>query len=294
MAVPTITDTSHDRGPVAGGDVVRLIGTGFEPEVQVLFGQTAGEVLRVIESAGQTYADVRSPPMNAGAVDVTLQNLDAAGAPIAGELVTLQGAYTFLRPALATEADLTRVVRQLLQELGRQVLDNVSISVSADYGDDDGTVAIASLPALVLSGPKMTESRLYSTNELSEQLVVGADGPEVVLRRPPFTVELEFRLTGASENTVELLNLMSAASSFLHRTRWLYVDRDASDPGAGRARYELSPVGEFRTRMSGDDGVRVFTGSFVVRGFDIEDARTLDVTRPVEQHEETFVELEIP
>lgn len=297
MAVPVVDRVSHDRGPAVGGDVVRLSGRDFEPEVSVTFGGLAGEVLRVVESGPQTFADVRTPAHDPGLVDIELRNLDGNGDPVPTETVVIVGAYEFARSALATEADLTRLVRQLLQDLKRQILENVSISVSADYVPDeegDGGLEIASLPALVLSGPNMEESREYSTNELQEVLLVGPQGPEVVRRRPPMTVDLAFRITGASENTVELLNLMAATGTFLHRTRWVTLDRDAADPAAGSVRWELAPTGEFRTRMSRSDGVRVFTGSFVVRGFDLEDARALDFSRPVERHEETFVEVTDP
>lgn len=77
-------------------------------------------------------------------------------------------AYRFERPAIAREADLTRVIRQLLRELKRQVVANVSASVSVDYDDSaDGQsiIAMAKLPSLVLTGPTLRQNRFYSANE---------------------------------------------------------------------------------------------------------------------------------
>ena len=63
----------------------------------------------------------------------------ASGPPEAAQLVAcesvvLAGAYRFSRPTVAREADLTRVIRQLLRELKRQVLGNVSATASRVSG----------------------------------------------------------------------------------------------------------------------------------------------------------------
>ncbi|RMH36608.1 MAG: transcription factor, partial [Deltaproteobacteria bacterium] len=71
MAVPTLTSISPVTGPTAGGDVVRLTGTGFAPEVAVLFGDAPAEVLSVREEAGVWLADVRTPAHADAVVDVT-------------------------------------------------------------------------------------------------------------------------------------------------------------------------------------------------------------------------------
>jgi hypothetical protein len=90
-------------------------------------------------------------------------------------------------------------------------------------------------------------------------------------RRPPYTVDLVFTLTAASDRTVELLNLMAAVATFLNRNRWVELPRDPGDPGAGTTRWEMDPEGEFQTRLDGPDDVRVFSCGFVVRGFDIDE-----------------------
>ena len=285
MAAPTLTGMSPATGPTGGGDVVRVTGSGFAPKVAVLLGDAPAEVLSVREEAGVSLADVRTPAHADAVVDVTIRNLDEAGTPVPGEETTLAAGYRFLRPRIVSESDLTRLVRTLLRELKRQVLANVSMTVSIDYDDTtvDGmsVIAISQLPSLVLSGPKVVENRFFSTNEPHEDVVPGASGPELMRRRPPYTVDLSFTLTAASDRTVELLNLMAAVATFLNRNRWVELPRDPDDPAAGTTRWEMDPEGEFQTRLDGRDDVRVFSCGFVVRGFDIDEGLPLDVGKAV-------------
>jgi hypothetical protein len=172
MAVPTLIAITPATGPSGGGDLVRLRGTGFTERVQVLFGGVAATVLNVRAAGGESFADVRTPVRIPGAADVVLRNLDPDGVPVPGEEATLTAAYRFLRAPIVREADLTRVVRALLRELKRQVIENVSASVALDYDDtpSDGlnVVAMAKLPSLVLSGPRLVENRFFSANEPHE------------------------------------------------------------------------------------------------------------------------------
>src|SRR6266508_57350 len=167
MATPIITGIAPTSGPASGGDVVRLTGTGFGPQVAVEIGG-ACQIVALRGGGGElSVVDVRTPAHVEGVVDVELQNLDAGGQPVAGETARLAGAYRYLRARLAREADLTRVVRTLLRELKRQIIANVSLATSLDY--DDGAqngqaVVLAALPSLVLTGPTARENRTYATN----------------------------------------------------------------------------------------------------------------------------------
>ena len=117
MAVPTLASVSPSAGPASGGDLVRLHGTSFAGQVAIRFGSQPALVVAVREESGDSVADVRTPAVAASVVDVELQNLDAEGAPVPGELAVLSAAYQFLRSTVARESDLTRAVRQLLREL---------------------------------------------------------------------------------------------------------------------------------------------------------------------------------
>ncbi|MBL9023822.1 MAG: IPT/TIG domain-containing protein, partial [Myxococcales bacterium] len=263
MALPTLSSVQPTTGPSSGGDLVRLVGTDFADRVRVLFGGVAAEAPSVRDEAGLRLVDLRTPVHAPGVVGVELQNLDAAGVPVPGESVVLVGAYRFARPTVAREADLTRVVRQLLRELKRQVLANVSATVSVDYDDTtlDGLnlIAMAKVPSLVLSGPTLRPNRFYSANVAHEDVVDGIAGPELARRKPPYTVDLVFTLTAASERTAELFNLMAVVATFLNRNRWLELQRDPADASRGSVRWELDADGEFRTQLAGKDDVRAFT-----------------------------------
>ena len=268
---------------------MRLVGTDLADRVRVLFGGVPAEVLSVRDDAGLRVVDLRTPLHAVGVVDVELSNLDATGDPIPGETVVIAGAYRFSRPTVAREADLTRVIRQLLRELKRQVLANVSATVSVDYDDTtlDGlnVIAMAKVPSLVLSGPTLRPNRFYSANVAHEDVVGGVSGPELVRRKPPYTVDLVFTLTAASERTAELFNLMAAVATFLNRNRWLELQRDPGDASRGVVRWELDADGEFRTQLAGKDDVRAFTCGFVVRGFDVDEGLPLDLGKRVAEPE---------
>lgn len=289
MAVPTITTVNPTSGPTAGGDLVRITGTDFAAAIDVLFGGVPATVASLRDEAGVSIADVRTPPHADGSVEVTVRNLDGSGVPIPGEEATLAAAYRYLRASISDESDLTRLVRRLLQKLKREVLEATSISVSVDYDDTviDGVnvIAMAQLPAVVLSGPRIDENRFFSTNVPHEDAVVGSAGPELLRRRPPFTVDLEFTITAASDRTVELLNLMAAVATFLNRTRWIEMPRDPDDAAKGNVRWEMDPQGDYRTRLDGPDDVRAFNCGFVVRGFDLDEGLPFDLGKAVDTTE---------
>lgn len=289
MTVPSLLSVSPATGPTSGGDLVRLVGTGFGPRVAVRFGGAAAVVIALREEIGSSIADVRSPACDAGLVDVEIANLSVEGVPVPGESAVLPGAYRFERPALGQEADLTRIVRELLRVLKQRVVADVSATVSIDYDDTvvDGlnVIAMAKVPSLVLSGPTLRPNRFYSANELGEDVVPGSTGPELARRRPPYTVDLVFTLTATSHRTAELLNLMAAVATFLNRQRWLELPRDPSDPTRGLVRWEMDADGEFRTQLGGRDDVRAFSCGFVVRGFDVDEGLPLDRSRRVAEPE---------
>jgi hypothetical protein len=228
-----------------------------------------------------------APIGDAGPADVVLRNLADDGVPIPGEEVTLAGGFTYQLPPLAAESDLARLVRTLLRELKRQVLPNVSLTVQTDFdaqtGDELHIAELASLPALVLVGPELREDRFHSLNQLPE--VAGSPGT-VLRRRVPYTVDLAFTIIGASDHTVELLNLMAATQLFFHKNKFLEMSRSPASPLGGRVRYEmdLAPDGDLRvTSQPNDSNVRSFSGSFVVRGFDLEDLAGLPGDAVTEQ-----------
>ncbi len=285
MAIPVLSSVTPAAGPTSGGDLVRLVGSGFAARVAVRFGAAQAQARPVRFEAGLAIVDVTTPPHPEGLVSVVVENLDAAGAPVPGAFASLPDAYHYTRAALVGESNLTRLIRALLRMLKAQVAENTSMAVAVDYDatPDDAlrVVTLATLPSLVLSGPTVRESRFYATNVLAEDVVPGIAGPELQRRRPAITVDLAFVLTAASDRTAELLNLMASVGAFLNRNRWLTLARDPEHPERGAVRWEMDPEGEFRTNLRGQSDVRVFTAGLVVRGFDLDEGLPMDLGKAV-------------
>lgn len=67
---PTVVSIGSSTGPVAGGTLVTIIGTGFQGATSVLFGANAATA--VVVSPDGTIITATSPPGAAGVVDVTV------------------------------------------------------------------------------------------------------------------------------------------------------------------------------------------------------------------------------
>jgi hypothetical protein len=274
--IPAIESVFPAAVGAAGGELVRLTGIGFAPRVAVRFGDAVAEVLVVRSDGAHRLVDVRAPAGNAGNVVLTLQNLDAAGAPIAGESAATS--FRLLRAAVSEESDLTRLVRALLRALKAQVLANAGTPVSLDYREQISTVIpVAKVPSLTVLGPDVRENRLYATNEARERVVSGPGGIEIEQLRPPMAVDLRFVLEVVTNTTAEHLNLFAALVQFVHRNPYLVIERDPRDPEAGTVRFPLFAEGEARTPDHADDlrgrkdDRHVLEWALVVRGFPIDD-----------------------
>jgi len=131
MPIPLIASINPSSGSTSGSLLVEVLGAGFQlaalpqatkttqppsPTVAVFVGGRAARDVRVFSGDRLTCI---VPAGDAGPVDLVIQNLDAAGAPIQGQEATAPGAFTYVPQLLAVEADLTRLVRTLLQELKR-------------------------------------------------------------------------------------------------------------------------------------------------------------------------------
>lgn len=305
MAVPTIAQISPTTGPTLGDFVIGITGTNFNvpavpafgtslpwpqqgtPSVQVLVDGVPAENVQVFDS---TFITCAMPKHAVGAVPIVVNNLDATGKPIAGETVTRAAAFTYALPIFTNDydSDLARVVHTLLREIKKQFLQaDVTYAVHTDYDPDTGdelhVTKFAKLPGLSLVGPDLEENRFYSNNvqtEVDDPATVGADGvaTDFVETRAPYTVDLLFSVIGASDNKGELLNMMSGFIMFMHKNKFLVMDRDPNVPSNGDAtkqvRYEMDfqSNGQPKTAMGGnaDSNVRSFEAKFVIRGFDIE------------------------
>jgi hypothetical protein len=293
MAIPTITSIQPMRGPASGQTLLTITGTGMRLPPQPPAGRpTTGGLPQTVEirigaqratrvlvredaaNPGGTIATCLTPAGTPGPADIIIQNLDDAGQPIVGEAVLLPSAFSYERTALSTESSLTRLVRALLRALKAQVIENVNLTVHTDFdaAPEDGVhlAAVARLPALVLAGPELRQSRAYSINQQPVRSL--PDG--LALHRVPYTVDAGFTLIGMTDRTAELLNLMSLCTLFLHKNKHLLVAREPDAPEAGHVSYEMdfAPGGQFQVRSQpSESNVRHFIGELVIRGFDIDE-----------------------
>jgi len=300
VAVPTFTSVAPALVHTGGRSVVDVAGTGFRvpslpppnqgavsvpagPGVGVwLDGEPAEEVL--VLSTTRLLVRVPPSPVEAikandygeGLVDVTIRNLDDDGVPIPGEEVVAADALTYQRAQLATETDLARMVRMLIRDLRRQIISNVALVSHTDWDDDPADLlnktALAQVPGIALIGPALSENGFYRTNELQP-----SDDPlaplERNVRRSPYTVDAVFSLVGVSDEPNELLSLMALATQYFERNPFLYLQRDPTDATLGRVRYEMdfTDDGDLAdTSVPNESNIRSFSGTFVIRGFDIE------------------------
>lgn len=291
MAIPTFSSVSPGVGHTAGRVVVEILGSNFllpvippsgpvsgsTPQtVRVLFGDVEAERVDVVTDS---RLFVTTPIHDPGAVTITVQNLGADGAPIAGEAVLSPDAvYSFVRPLLTGEpanaSDLQRMVRAFVLELQRQIIPGVMVSENTDYDPDTGAeisvINVPSFPHLILIGPDLKQNRFYSLNDPPD---FQDDSGNFVERKVPTTVDVEFSFVGVSDRKMELLNLMHVTENFFRDNTELRLDRSATDATLGRNEYELDLTADGGLKSVGkanNSNVFSFSGRCVIRGFDIE------------------------
>jgi hypothetical protein len=299
MAVPTISAISPNTVHTGGKSLVEISGTNFKvptlpppanepyttgtPTVAVLFGTEESTEVSVV-SATRLFALIPRSPIEIskttnygeGSVDVTVRNLDDNGDPIVGEEVVETDGLTYSRVQLATESDFQRLIRQIVFEFRCQMIPNVQITSHTDYDSDtvdaENITDLAELPGIVLVGPTLRENRLFSQNK---PISLEASTPgEYLRRRVGYTVDLEFSIVGVSNLTAELVNLMAVVNGFFEKNKYLELLRDPSDSSLGSVQYEMDFLEDGDLAVSGspnNSNIRVFSGRFVIRGFDMQD-----------------------
>jgi hypothetical protein len=287
MAVPTISGVAPS--PIwTGGQLITITGTNFRvptipsyplagpypapnATVRVTVGGNVAETVRV-KSA--TQIECLASRHDAGPADVTVQNLDDTGAPIAGETITSSAAVTYARPKLTDAPDFDRLNRQVIRELKRQVIPNVVQFVSVDFGEAPFDVtALGDLPSLVISHPDMIEDRPHYN---SNQNIYAGGAPSTTFqkRRVPRTDMLTYNILGFAESAQQIIPLQVLVRQFFDRNPKLTIARDPNDSSKGEISYTMympieTPVRG--TTVANANDIKSFSGSFVIRGVNIEE-----------------------
>lgn len=291
MAVPTLTDISPAAGHPGGKQLVTITGTGFElppaPPATGYVGGAAPDSVEV-EFDGQPATDVQvwtdtlmtclvpaytGDPTSLTAtpgysVDVVIRNV------VGAEEATFADAYAYQRTNLArADGPLQHVLRRLVRDLKRQVIQEVAFATTVDYdGDTVDTldiVELAQIPAIALFGPDIQENRFERTNEKSVDRNVGQ--LEFSKYRFPRVADLGFDATLTARSMGEYLQLANELVEFFHRNPLLVVDKDSQDAAAGVVEFDMFlTAGPTRGGAANTDDVYSGTASFVIRGVPID------------------------
>lgn len=293
MAVPTITSLSVTSGPTQGRTLVAITGTNFRlyptipttgrvpkptPTVRILFGT---EVATEVQTESATKVWCLSPAADPGLVSVTVTNIDGAGVAVVGETAVRASAYTFVRPYIRVptgaasvdiyRGDLHRLVIKVVREWRRQVLDNTVLKKpNKDYASLPATerVRIASLPAVVLFGPRLSVNRFLTSSQY-ENTSIG--GNQFKARRPVEGRDVAFSFSLATDSQFEALNLIEVVDRFFDKFQNISILKDPAATGGGDATYEV--VYSDLASMSPDidsDNQSVIEGGFFIRGFEMQ------------------------
>lgn len=285
MAVPTLSTVSPST-IFTGGQMITVQGTNFRtaypppltssgvlpvppPTMTVTVG---GKTCRRVSVPSATTFTCHVPPIDPGTYPLVVQNLDSAGAVIAGETATLLNAVIARRVDLAVDSDLNRLERTLIKEMRRQLLQNVLKTAAVDFDGTPGGVFdvpdMGELPAIAIQGPQVVDNRPY---DLDVTLITKSGATWT--RRDTFkTVNLTYRFVAMDNKQARNMNLFTLMLQFLQNNPTLEMLRDEADASKGTVQYELSQVGEFTTFTgSSSSDIRGFSGSLVIRGFQVED-----------------------
>lgn len=284
MAIPTIAAVDPASGLFRGGEIIAITGTGFAPIILVTFGSRVSPETLGVTTDG-TLAWVRAPS-GSGASDVSIQNLDSAGDPIVGELVTAAAAYLFELPDLTETSELQRITRALIQRL-KESLPASAVgpdSIAIDYDDDPGDgireLKAAEVPGLSLAGPRMLKNMIYRRPDRRYEEIEGTGGNQHIVRGPSLTYDLLFSLTAAARSKAQLFNLVSIAAAALHADGKLSMLRREEAPEEGEIGWLLN-LGAIRFSAPAD-GVHVASVDLRVVGFNIAEGFELSRSRVVE------------
>lgn len=297
MSVPTVTSISPSVVRTAGRTLVEVIGTGFPPPpvapadaplpvpaplptvTVTVDGEPADHVEVAAEDGTRLFFVTRAHAH--GPVTVVFQNLDLAGLPVAGEAVTVAAGLEYRRPVITSESKgiVKRITQEVLRLLRRDIMDNVRTPPSVDFDrfpeDAQNYIDASKLPLVCLFGPDPRLQRvLRPSTPMTEQV-----GPEYKKRRPTRAYDLLYRLIVVTDDKGQLDNLKVVVPDFFTNNGYIYIDKDAANPGLGKAKYEMDIEGGHGSTSltttptigTGLADVRAFGCSFFVQTVDLGD-----------------------
>lgn len=289
---PTVTKVRPNKIPTGGRKLVVVEGSGFQltkapsssgpapkpvASMRAFFGAEEAVDVRVLTTG---LLHLVAPSHMAGTVPLTLRNVDAWGNTLAdgAEQVVVPNAITYELPNLARlpsqESVLARITRLIMRELKKQVLPNVTLSVSTDYDDTPtsaNVAALSELPGIALVGPMIQPNSIYSSNEPRTVKLPDGSFEEYY---PALTADVAFTFVGVDDNAMRAISLMQEVANFFNRNTVLRLTRVPDRPETGFVEYELEVEQDGWPKwnaVTGNSNLRAFAGSFVFRGVDIDE-----------------------
>jgi hypothetical protein len=301
MAAPTFGAITPAVGHTGGQYVCKVTGSDFKlPPAPPATGYVGGSWTpsMEIEVNGRPATDIRvyttglltfimpafrGAPGDIGTgvdVDLVLRNLD----PV--EETTEVDGFQYKRTNIARgDSILAHVVRTMINDIRRQIVDNVAVSTAIEYDADTGAairkVEIAGTPAIGLFGPALRENVIYRQPRRPPVQNVGALTFDRY--REAFVADILFDFTiftkgdGARR---DLLNLQNLAILFFRNKYSLTVDVDSSDPAAGTEELQLwLTVPPSVDSSANASGLLSATGSFEIRAVPLDHDDWLAIER---------------
>lgn len=289
MPVPTITSISPSSGAPTGGLMVEIVGTGFRmPTIPISgrVGELAPSVLVTLGGVPARLHTVASPtrlffltpkatllgpppdvqPIDSLRVALQVRNIDGDGVMIPGELVTVPDAFTYRRPdvSIASTSSLALASMTLRRLLASETIGNVVLETNVDFDDDtfsESITAVATVPAIVLSGPKIQEDAF---NARRDDIHV-TTGNEYRSHRPGRSVTLGYEYVIVSQNSRQLQNIMNLVAVVLDRNQRIQIDGVLYDMDA-----VADPSSTRQPETSLKANVRAASGRIAIRGYPLE------------------------
>ena len=263
---------------------------------------------RLIVEVPVSLLPVVSPNYGAGVVDVTVENIDQDGKTL-GTPAVLPQAYTYTRKDLAEESSISRLSRAVILELKKQIISNIVMTTHTDYdgsfGDGLHITELAETPALIITGPKLTENRVHAYRRLApvtykesvqrlpgdSDTLLTEDGDELttedgdeltqitrefIRNDVPYTADAAYQLIGVSHSQQEIQNLMTLVVQFFHLNKYITVDGSEFE-----IMFSLNGEPDARSSAS-NSNLRSFSCSFYVQAFSIGVDRPMEISKELE------------
>lgn len=190
-----------------------------------------------------------------GTVDVRIENLDDDGELIAGETVTGEDAYSFVRPRLDRQGTWDRAATAFVDALRLAIMDNVVDDADVDFDVDTGEVrgltSVSSLPAIAMIEKTFDDADDQFSPGQAEQT---GSGDYTLVRRPPIFTDFSCRLVIMSDHVTEIRNIAELLRTWFQNQDELLIPKNPDVLAAGYYRLQLRRGPETGVRESGRIG----------------------------------------